>query len=107
MKTIAHESLWLALLAIAFAACFFVGCGGCGSRTVIVPGDAPVQLAEPATVYVYVTDPTSGAKIKSANRVTIPEGYVAFPPALLRVPATSPAIHAPVPADAHTSMVGR
>jgi hypothetical protein len=64
---------------------------GCGSRTIFVPGDAPVRLAEDVQAYTYVVDPETKKEVRGTNRQTIPAGYVAFPPALLHRPATSPA----------------
>lgn len=38
-----------------------------------------VRLAEPVEARVYVWDP-SGSWVESANRVTLPEGWLAGPP---------------------------
>lgn len=77
----------LAILAFMFIAATLGG--GCGQQVIIVPGNTPVQLAEPAMAYIYVRDPVSGQTIKSTNRATIPAGYVCFPPGLLQ-PTTRP-----------------
>jgi hypothetical protein len=51
---------------------------GCSTRVVLVPSGEPVRLAEPVRAKVWVID-ASGNQIKSANRVTLPEGWYALP----------------------------
>jgi hypothetical protein len=48
-----------------------------GPRVVLVPEGEPVQLAEPVKAHVYVND--GGQRVKSRNRVTLPEGWWALP----------------------------
>ena len=64
------------LIAIVLAAIVLLsGCGG--TRTVLIPPGEPVQLAEPVKAYVYVD--VSGKRIKSENRITLPEGWWVLP----------------------------
>lgn len=51
---------------------------GCEHRVVLVPTGEPVQLAEPVKARIYVRT-QDGQRIRSDNRVTIPEGYWALP----------------------------
>jgi len=51
---------------------------GCATRVILVPSGEPVRLAEPVRAKVWVID-ASGNQIKSANRVTLPEGWYALP----------------------------
>ncbi len=53
------------------------GCGLIRTRTVLIPPGEPVQLAEPVKAYVYVD--VAGKREKSANRVTLPEGWWCLP----------------------------
>ena len=48
------------------------------TRVVLVPPGTPVRLAEPVKAKVWAKDST-GAVVKSRNRVTIPEGWYALP----------------------------
>jgi len=52
--------------------------GGCvRTRTVLVPPGEPVQLAEPVRAHVYTE--VNGKRIRSENRVTLPEGWWCLP----------------------------
>ena len=52
--------------------------GGCLRQNVIlVPPGEPVQIAEEATVKVFVT--VDGKKIMSSNKVVLPVGWWALP----------------------------
>jgi uncharacterized protein YceK len=53
------------------------GCGLIRTRTVLIPPGEPVQLAEEVKAYVYVE--VAGKRVKSANRVTLPEGWWCLP----------------------------
>lgn len=58
--------------------CLFL-LSGCGAtRVVYVPHGEPLRLAEDVKAHVWVKDST-GKIIRSANKVTIPEGYYALP----------------------------
>jgi len=55
---------------------------GCASlsarpRVVLVPAGDPVQLAEPVKGYVYVQ--IDGERVRSQNRVELPEGWWCLP----------------------------
>jgi len=51
---------------------------GCaGTRTVLIPPGEPVQLAEPVKAYVYVE--VEGRRVRSEDRVTLPEGWWCLP----------------------------
>ena len=73
MKTEPRTTLWpLAfMLALTTLAC-------APTRVVLVPPGTPVRLAEPVQAKVWAKDST-GAVVKSRNRVTIPEGWYALP----------------------------
>lgn len=62
----------------AFAIAFASMNSGCATRVILVPSGEPVRLAEPVRAKVWVID-ASGNQIKSANRVTLPEGWYALP----------------------------
>lgn len=51
---------------------------GCNPRVVLVADGTPVQLAEPVEVRVYVAT-QDGRRIKSGNKVRLPEGWWALP----------------------------
>lgn len=51
---------------------------GCSNRVVLVADGTPVQLAEPVKAHVYITD-AGGRRIKSGNRIVLPEGWWALP----------------------------
>jgi hypothetical protein len=44
---------------------------------VLIPPGEPVQLAEPVKAYVYVE--IEGRRIKSENRIELPEGWWCLP----------------------------
>ncbi len=68
-------SLWK-LIAIALAVIALLS--GCVStRTVLIPPGEPVQLAEPVKAHVYTE--VDGKRIRSENRVTLPEGWWCLP----------------------------
>ena len=48
-----------------------------GTRTVLIPPGEPVQLAEPVEAYVYVD--VGGKRERSAEKVTLPEGWWCLP----------------------------
>ena len=51
---------------------------GCAStRTLLIPPGEPVQLAEPVKAHVYID--VDGRRIRSDNRVTLPEGWWCLP----------------------------
>ena len=65
------------LIAMLIGASAYVS--GCArTRTVLVPPGEPVQLAEPVKAYIYVEMP-DGSRVKSENRVVLPEGWWCFP----------------------------
>ena len=52
--------------------------GGCEhTRVVLIPPGEPVQLAESVRAYVYVS--VNGKRIKSSERVELPEGWWCLP----------------------------
>lgn len=51
---------------------------GCSPRVVLVADGTPVQLAESVDARVYVTT-QDGKRIKSGNKVRLPEGWWALP----------------------------
>ena len=51
---------------------------GCNPRVVLVADGTPVQLAEPVDARVYVTT-QDGRRVKSGNKVRLPEGWWALP----------------------------
>jgi hypothetical protein len=55
---------------------FWMWCGsGCASRVILVhPSTDVVVLAQPVKARVYVYD-AKGTLVRSANRVTLPEGW--------------------------------
>lgn len=61
-------------LALAVVLCLV----GCGTRVVYVPHGEPMRLAEPVAAKVW-TLTEGGKRIKSDNRVTIPEGWYCLP----------------------------
>lgn len=67
--------LWMFALILLVGSVFVIGCRG--PRVVLVPEGEPVQLAEPVEAHVYVND--GGQRVKSRNRVTLPEGWWALP----------------------------
>ena len=47
---------------------------GCVStKTILIPPGEPVQLAEPVKAHVYIE--VEGRRIRSENRVMLPEGW--------------------------------
>jgi hypothetical protein len=64
------------LIAIALAVIALLSCCG-GTRTVLIPPGEPVQLAEPVEAYVYVD--VNGKREKSADKITLPEGWWCLP----------------------------
>jgi len=66
----------LAATLLALSA-FAGGCGLIRSRTVLIPPGEPVQLAEPVKAHVYID--VAGKREKSANRITLPEGWWCLP----------------------------
>jgi len=68
----------LRILSLAVLFCAIVCLGGCVRRVaVLIPPGEPVQLAEDAKARVYVT--IDGKRVRSDNRVTIPEGWWSLP----------------------------
>ena len=53
--------------------------GGCvrTRRTVLIPPGEPVQLAEPVDAHVYID--VDGKRVRSENRLTLPEGWWCLP----------------------------
>ena len=52
--------------------------GSCASRVIYVPNGEPVRLAESVQARVWTLD-SNGQKIRSKNKITIPEGWYALP----------------------------
>ena len=50
----------------------------CSSRVIYVPNGQPVRLAEPVRAKVWILD-SAGNRVKSKNKITIPEGWYALP----------------------------
>ena len=67
--------LWTCALILLVVIVFSSGCRG--PRVVLVPEGEPIQLAEPVDAHVYVQD--GGERVKSRNRVTLPEGWWVMP----------------------------
>ena len=65
----------LAATLLAASACG----GGCvhTRRTVLIPPGEPVQLAEPVDARVYID--VDGRRVRSENRLTLPEGWWCLP----------------------------
>ena len=73
MKTAQRIRSWLTCLVLVLTT---LACAP--TRVVLVPPGTPVRLAEPVKAKVWAKDST-GAVVKSRNRVTIPEGWYALP----------------------------
>ena len=69
--------LFLLTAMLLAASASLSGCGLIRTRTVLIPPGEPVQLAEPVKAYVYID--VAGKREKSANRVTLPEGWWCLP----------------------------
>ncbi len=50
----------------------------CSSRVIYVPNGQPVRLAEPVRAKVWILD-SAGNRVKSKNKIIIPEGWYALP----------------------------
>ena len=73
MRTAQRIRSWLPCLVLVLTT---LACAP--TRVVLVPPGTPVRLAEPVRAKVWAKDST-GAVVKSRNRVTIPEGWYALP----------------------------
>ena len=92
MMLCAKPKSLLLLLACCLPATF-VSCG-CGRDVLYQPANQPVRLAEPVSARIWVRD-QNGQWVKSANRVTLPEGFDVLPPPAMQLPSNPTATTEP------------
>lgn len=61
-----------------FSSALLLMSSGCATRVVYVPSGEPMRLAQPVKARVWVRD-ADGKTVRSANRVTISEGWYVLP----------------------------
>lgn len=76
--------LWtLIVTGLLLAGLLLASASGCSSRTVFVPEDSPMRIGEPNGARMRVYHRINGEWTRSANAITVPEGWYLVPPSYL------------------------